>query len=233
METLPMNPVDLAVIAVLLLAALLAFTRGLVAEVLSMGAWVGAALAALYALPVVLPLVQPHIGVPMLAYAVSGVGVFVVALVVLTVVGNRVAQGVQNSSLSAVDRSLGFLFGLAKGAILASVAYLFFVWLVPPSEHPDWLKDARTRPLLEEGAALMYELVPEGMREEGLAQMSLTRDRARQAMEAKEQLDRLTSPVPAAPKTDAPDADRGYNRSERGTLDQLFQQNGTGTAPRN
>lgn len=231
MESLPMNPADLAVLGVLLLAALLAFSRGLVAEVLSLVAWSGAGLITLYALPVVLPLVEPHIKVPMIAYAVSAVGVFVVALVVLSVVGNQVSRGVQNSSLSAVDRSLGFVFGLGKGAILASVAYLFFIWLVPPAEHPVWLKEARTRPLLEEGAALIVELVPERLRNEGLAQMDLVRDRAQQAAEAKQQLDRLTSPVPTPPKTGAPEGDKGYNRSERGTLDQLFQQN-TAT-PRN
>lgn len=231
MESLPMNPADLAVLGVLLLAALLAFSRGLVAEVLSLVAWSGAGLITLYALPVVLPLVEPHIKVPMIAYAVSAVGVFVVALVVLSVVGNQVSRGVQNSSLSAVDRSLGFVFGLGKGAILASVAYLFFIWLVPPAEHPAWLKEARTRPLLEEGAALIVELVPERLRNEGLAQMDLVRDRAQQAAEAKQQLDRLSSPVPTPPKTGAPEGDKGYNRSERGTLDQLFQQNTA--APRN
>lgn len=231
MENLPMNPADLAVIAVLLLAALLAFTRGMVAEVLSLGAWAGAAIATLYALPSALPVAQQFIKVPMLAYAASAATVFAMSLVVLKILANVISRRVQNSSLSAVDRSLGFVFGLGKGALLASVAYLFFVWLVPPAEHPQWLKDARTRPLLHEGASMIYALVPENLRADGLARADLTRDRVRQAVEAKEQLDRLTTPVPAGSKTGAPDAERGYNRSERGSLDQLFQQNSQGPAP--
>ena len=58
MEATSINPTDIAVIVILLLSALLAFARGLVREVLSVGAWVGAAFAMLYLFPHVLPIVQ-------------------------------------------------------------------------------------------------------------------------------------------------------------------------------
>lgn len=231
MDNFPMNPADLAVVVVLLLAALLAFARGLVAEVLSLAAWLGASLVAMHGLPYLLPVVQQHVHVPMLAYGLSAVALFVVALLVFSTAAGQIGRLVQNSSLSAVDRSLGFVFGLAKGAFLVSVAYLFFVWLVPRDEHPGWLKEARTQPLLEMGAATLYEWVPENLRAEGLAQAGLARDRARQAAEAQRQLDRLSTPVPPGSKTDAEAAERGYNRSERGNLDQLFQQTAPGPAP--
>ena len=122
MENFPINPADGVVFAVLLLSALLAFTRGMVAEVLSLAAWAGAALTALYTLPFVLPHTQKYVKVEMVAYVVTSAALFIVALVVLTILFGRVSRGVQNSSLSAVDRSLGFLFGLFKGAVLVSVA---------------------------------------------------------------------------------------------------------------
>ena len=225
METFPINPADLAVIVVLLLAALLAFTRGMVAEVLSVAAWAGAAVVTLYALPYALPLTQQHIKVEMAAYAVTAVGIFVVSLVIFTILGRVVSRGVQNSGLSALDRSLGFVFGLLKGAILASVAYLFFAWLVPnPAEHPAWLQTAKTRPLLVAGAGMIYEMVPENLRKDGLGHIDMARDRARQAVEAKEALDRLSTPVPGAPKTGgAPQPDTGYKDRDRGDLERLIQ----------
>ncbi|UKJ72750.1 CvpA family protein [Azospirillum brasilense] len=225
MDTFPINPADLAVIVVLLLSALLAFTRGMVAEVLSVAAWVGAALITLNALPHVLPIAQTYIHVEMAAYAASAVALFVVSLVVLTILGRVVSRGVQNSGLSALDRSLGFVFGLLKGAILASVAYLFFAWLVPnPAEHPAWLQSAKTRPMLLSGAAMIYEVMPESLRKDGLGQMDMARERARQAVEAKEALDRLSTPVPGAPKTSgASQSDTGYKDRDRGDLERLIQ----------
>ena len=225
MDTFPINPADLAVIVVLLLAALLAFTRGMVAEVLSVAAWVGAALITLNALPHVLPIAQTYIHVEMAAYAASAVALFVVSLVVLTILGRVVSRGVQNSGLSALDRSLGFVFGLLKGAILASVAYLFFARLVPnPAEHPAWLQNAKTRPMLVSGAAMIYEVMPDSLRKDGLGQMDMARERARQAVEAKEALDRLSTPVPGAPKTGgASQSDTGYKDRDRGDLERLIQ----------
>lgn len=225
MDTFPINPADLAVIVVLLLSALLAFTRGMVAEVLSVAAWVGAALITLNALPHVLPIAQTYIHVEMAAYAASAVALFVFSLVVLTILGRVVSRGVQNSGLSALDRSLGFVFGLLKGAILASVAYLFFAWLVPnPAEHPAWLQSAKTRPMLVSGASMIYEVMPESLRKDGLGQMDMARERARQAVEAKEALDRLSTPVPGAPKTGgASQSDTGYKDRDRGDLERLIQ----------
>lgn len=225
MDTFPINPADLAVIVVLLLSALLAFTRGMVAEVLSVASWAGAALVTLYALPYVLPYAHQHIHVEMAAYAVSAVAVFVVSLVVFTLVSRAISSRVQNSGLSALDRTLGFAFGLLKGAILVSVAYLFFAWLVPnPADHPDWLLTAKTRPLMVTGASMIVGVMPDNLRNEGLAQIDLARERARQAVEAKQALDRLSVPVPSTAKTAGASApDTGYKDRDRGDLERLIQ----------
>ncbi len=237
MENFPINPVDLAVFAVLLLAALLAFTRGAVAEVLSLAAWAGAVLFAMHALPFALPLAKAQIGHETIAYGAAAAALFVIGLVFLKIAFGFAARWVQNSSLSAVDRSLGFAFGLFKGGVLVSIAYLFFAWLVPMQEHPAMLQEARTRPLAAHGAALIYDLVPPHLRTEGLAQTDLLRARAEQAVEAKRALDRLSTPVPGTSSgplpggtsahgpnaTDAPAPETGYNDRVRGDLERLIQ----------
>ena len=62
----------------------------------------------------------------------------------------------QESSLSAIDRSLGFAFGVVRGAVLVSLAYLFAVWLWP--EQPVWLRNAKAKPFLETGADIPARL---------------------------------------------------------------------------
>jgi membrane protein required for colicin V production len=224
MDTLPINPVDLAVIVVLLLSALLAFTRGMVAEVLSVAAWIGAAFITLQALPHAQPIAQGFIQNEMLAYAASAVALFLLSLVVLTILGRTVSRGVQNSGLSALDRTLGFLFGLVKGGILVSVAYLFFLWLVPnPAEQPQWLQTARTQPLLGRGADMIFGMVPESLRTEGLKHLELALAQVRQGLEVKDQLERLAVPVPGHSKTgSALNSDSGYNDQQRKELERLI-----------
>jgi len=223
MENFPINPADGAVIAVLLLSALLAFTRGMVAEVLSVAAWGGAALVAMYGLPFAQPVVQRFVHMEMAAYVVTAAGLFIVAMITLGLLFTRIARRVQDSRLSALDRTLGFVFGLVKGGVLISIAYLFFAWLVPPAEQPVWLQQAKTRPLITTGAGMIYELVPASLRNERMNQVDPARDRARRAIEAKEALDRLTSPVPAGGKTGAQPADTGYKERDRGEIDRLIQ----------
>lgn len=227
MDSLPMNPVDMAVIAIVLLSAFLAFTRGFVAEVVSIATWAGAAVITLYALPHALPIAQTYIKHDMLAYAAAAAGVFIVSLIILTMIGGQISNVVQQSRLSAIDRSLGFAFGLVKGAVLVSVAYLFFSWLVPEPEHPAWLTAAKTEPWLKKGAEMLVDAVPESIRKEAATRGESLRQKAATA----EDLSRLSTPVPATPKSDAKATDKGYNKTERGAFDQLIQQNAGSTAP--
>ena len=115
METTSINPTDIAVIVILLLSALLAFARGLVREVLSVGAWVGAAFATLYLFPHVLPMVQQVVAKELLAKAVAGIGIFVVSLILLSIISHQLSKGVRGSALSAVDRSLRICFRHRQG----------------------------------------------------------------------------------------------------------------------
>ena len=44
-----------------------------------------------------------------------------------------------DSRIGALDRTLGFLFGLGRGLLIVVVAFLFFSWLVPDKQRPDWV----------------------------------------------------------------------------------------------
>lgn len=56
MSDLPVTLGDVIVVAILLASGLLAFVRGFVQEVLDVAAWIGAIVAAVYAYPLVAPL---------------------------------------------------------------------------------------------------------------------------------------------------------------------------------
>lgn len=159
-----MNVVDIVVVGVVLLSAALAFFRGFVSEVLSVLAWVGAGAVTLFGFSAVHPHVRSVIGHPMVADAVTAGGLFLGSLVILFLISHQLSHAVRTSALGAIDRSLGFLFGLFRGGVLVVVAYLISLWLVPPDAQPEWLRDARTRPIAEAGANFVLSLVPDNMR---------------------------------------------------------------------
>jgi membrane protein required for colicin V production len=72
----------------------------------------------------------------------------------------RLSDAILDSKIGALDRSLGFVFGVARGFLLAVVAFAIFNWLVSEKQQPEWVKNARTRPVLTETAARIVALLP-------------------------------------------------------------------------
>src|SRR5258708_4624299 len=161
-----MNALDIIVIAVIALSALVAFARGFVKEALSIAAWIGAGLITLYGLPYARPYALKLITSPMLANGAAGVALFIVSLVTLSLITSAIARRVQHSSLSAVDRSLGLVFGAFRGVLIACLGFIALEWAIPePHDWPSWVRDARTQPFLAHGAGLVRSLVPAAARD--------------------------------------------------------------------
>jgi membrane protein required for colicin V production len=155
------NTLDIIVLAIIALSGLFAFARGFVREALSIGAWIGAALIAIYGFPLARPVARQLIGAPTIADIAAGVVLFLVPLILLTLVTAAIASRVKGSSLSALDRTLGFVFGHARGALIACLAFMAFSWAVPQEKNwPDWALHARTRPFLTRGADMLEGVVP-------------------------------------------------------------------------
>jgi len=220
MSGLPVNIVDLGVFGVLLISALLAFSRGLVREVLSIGAWVAAALATIYGLPHLHDIARRYISVPLVADAVTGVTIFIVTLIVCAAISHRLARNVRGSSFGTLDRSLGLLFGIVRGAVLICLAYLAFIWAMPnEADQPDVVKQARSLPIVAEGADLLRKLLPKDAFDRGAAAADEAKTQVEQQI-TNQVLQTITQP---APKPAAPKNDPGYNANERKDLDRLIQ----------
>lgn len=160
MQDLGINPVDIVVLVIVVLSGALAFVRGFVKEVLAVVGWVGAAIATLQLFPYVRPITRQYIQTELLADGLAGLGIFLITLLLFSILSHSIAKGVRNSAISAVDRSLGFLFGLVRGAVVVCLAYLLVVSVLAPKDQPAWLRNARVIPLLEWGTSRIILLVP-------------------------------------------------------------------------
>ena len=166
MDTPLINLIDIAVVLVVVISGLLAFFRGLVHEVLAVISWIGAVLATLYGFSYARPYAAEMITVPLIADMVAGTGIFLVSPIVLSVLTNFVSRRIRSSSLGPLDRSLGLLFGFLRGAALIAVAWLVFTLLLPREDHPEWITDAKVRPLVERSTVLLISLLPKRLRGE-------------------------------------------------------------------
>ena len=151
---------DLGVIVIIFISALLSMVRGFTREVLAILSWAAAAAAALYFHPLVLPYLKLYIQKDQIALAAAAAIVFFVTLIVVTVITVKISDVILDSKIGALDRSLGFLFGAARGFLLAVVAFMFFDWLVQNKE-PDWMRNARSKEYLRMAGDQIIAMLPE------------------------------------------------------------------------
>lgn len=200
MDGWPINPFDTAVILIILLSGVLAFMRGFTREVLSLLAWVGAAAVSYVLFPNIRPIGHSFISPGWLADGASALGIFIPSLIILFLLSSSLSKRVKSSSVGALDHTLGFIFGLGRGAVLVAIMFLGLGWLIPMEPTPpEWIARARTLPLVSYGADLFLTLQP------GASRPLLPT---------------------ASPQLQMPadsDPERGYKTQQRQSLEQLIE----------
>ncbi len=190
---------DIAVVIVVLISGVLAFLRGFVREALGIAAWIGAAFIAMQVQPMTMGLAMDLIGMEVIAKYGSWVVIFLIALIILSIVSGAIANMIKDTSLNALDRSLGFVFGLARGGLLIAVAYFLGAQLMNKSAPPpDWLAQAKTYPLILRGADIVSVFVPRDASEQAAREIEDKRRQGEALLEIQKNLQNLTAP-PAGP----------------------------------
>ncbi|AWC24728.1 CvpA family protein [Aminobacter sp. P9b] len=157
---MPITLLDGILVGFTLVSAMLAMVRGFSREVLSVASWAAAAAAAFFFYKPVVPYVQPYIDNEKIAMAAAAGIVFIVALIVVTIITMKIADFIIDSRIGALDRTLGFLYGAARGILVVAVGLLFFNWLVG-DKSPAWVSEAKSRPLLESIGTTIENMLPE------------------------------------------------------------------------
>jgi membrane protein required for colicin V production len=220
------NNLDYVVLGIIMLSGALALFRGLVREVFSLIAWVGAYYAAARFHTLAEPWIRPYIHSEDFVGLAAVALVFTATLVVLMVIGALVTPLIKGRALTAIDRSLGFIFGLLRGALIVCIAYLAAVTILWPDidkpqpiepvastvqaqgsaagsdknvrRVPKWLMQARTRAFMAYGADLLKGFIPEKEIEETTEEYMEQKAKAQRQID-QQKLDMMSTPVPAAP----------------------------------
>jgi len=158
---MPITLLDIILLLVMLVSGLLAMIRGFMREILSIGAWIIAAVVTLYAYSRLLPVAKSYFNSDMVSAGVTVGGTFLLTLLVVSVITVRISDMILDSRVGALDRTLGFLFGLGRGLVIVVVAFLFFAWLVPDRSQPEWVRDAKSRVVLQSTGQWLISMLPD------------------------------------------------------------------------
>jgi membrane protein required for colicin V production len=153
-----MTWLDYAALTILVASVLWGIWRGLVREVISIGAWVLAFLGAnLFAGPLgdALPKALPT---PEIRVLVAFIVVFIAILAVCALVSRMLSRLVHVAGLGELDRSLGGVFGVAR-ALLILLAFALVAGLTALPRQPVW-RNSLTGPLLAQAVLAIKPWVP-------------------------------------------------------------------------
>ena len=158
---MPLTGLDFILILVMLVSGILAMIRGFTREVLSILSWAVAAVGTVALYPRFRSDVRDMIQPDLLADGILIAGLFIAILILVSFITIRLSDIVLDSKVGALDRTLGFAFGLARGLLLVVVGFIFLNWLIQEDDQPQWIADARSKPLLEDTSNYIMSLLPE------------------------------------------------------------------------
>jgi membrane protein required for colicin V production len=237
-----LNNLDLVVLGVILTSGVFALFAGFVREFFSLAAWIGAYFASATYFPLAEPLIKKYTKNETFIEIGAMVGVFVAVLILLMIIGHLISYLlVRGRAVTAIDRSLGFIFGILRGVFIVCIVYgaAVYIWWPdidkPPDETktaeakpreedkpPELLMEAKTRPAMAYGAKLLEKFIPEKELSKTKQEYNKQKEAAQRMIDQKA-LDILSTPVPPGSKDgQAPQ----YDDKNRNNLDKLINQQG-------
>ena len=159
--------IDGVVAVVIVISAILAYSRGFVREAMAILGWIAAAVLAFIFAPTVEPLVKeiPVVGDYLqdsceLAIIAAFAAVFAISLVVVSVFTPLFSSIIQRSALGGLDQGLGFFFGVLRGILLVAVALVVYDRVVVNEAIP-MVDDSRTAKIFARTQTSIDEQIPE------------------------------------------------------------------------
>jgi membrane protein required for colicin V production len=235
--------VDIIVLAVLLVSAAIAFLRGFIREVLTIAGVVGGIAAAYAGGPILGVHMDRWLGIvegeepkrlfDILPYTILsdilsyGI-IFIVVVIVLSVLSHIIAESARAVGLGPIDRTLGVLFGLARGLILLGLLYLPVHLFTDVETKTRWFEGSRTHVYVEQTSQAMAAMIPD----EAMKKIEEDKKKFDEGNATRETLQEKGLLPGGQPREGEPQQQLdqpqegvgGYNEEFRQKMDQLFDQ---------
>ena len=159
-----MTVFDIVFLLVVLVSALVGYARGAIKELVTLFAFLVAALAAVWALPLGGKLFRGFVHPAWAGNATAVLVVFVLVYIALRVAGSLLTRHVHSSRLGGLDRGGGAVFGVGRALVLAGAFFLVFNRITPADLSPKWITGGLTWPLARKSGDVLTVFAPSGMK---------------------------------------------------------------------
>lgn len=156
-----LNNLDVVILIIVAVSALIALSRGLIKEVLSIVGWVLATAAIIYLLPVCLPFAKKVVSSGLLAGILTALGVFVVFFVFWIYSTSQIIGKIRTSKLNGLDRFLGLFFGIMRAFLLVILFNIMVSWIIPEERQSETLTNSKYFKLAGKFAQPIEEMIPQ------------------------------------------------------------------------
>jgi len=129
--------VDYLIIGIIVLSSGISIVRGFIKEVLSLASWALAFWVAVMFYPHVATLLSDYIATLSIRKFTAFMSLFLVTLVLGALVNHLISQLVEKTGLTGTDRTLGIIFGLARGVAIVTLLVLL-AGATPMPKDPWW-----------------------------------------------------------------------------------------------
>ncbi|ENN93429.1 CvpA family protein [Bartonella bovis] len=151
---------DGIVVIIIMFSSFLAMLRGFSREILSLLSWVISAVITLSLFKSVLPFAEQYLSNKTVALIATLVMIFIITLIIVSIITIKISDFIIDSRIGKLDRIIGFIFGAFRGLLIAVIGILLINALIKPEQQSDWLKDAKTKPILDSLSQQIWELLP-------------------------------------------------------------------------
>lgn len=239
-----LNNLDVIILCIVGVSALIALSRGLIKEVLSIVGWVLSAFAVVWLLPLFTPLAKQYVDSGWAAGILSSIFILMMFMIIWIFVTDSLIGKIRNSKLNGADRILGLFFGLMRAFLLIILVYILVSWCVPNEKQPEFMQKSKYFQLAGEFAKPIENLIPqetldiikkktdEYIAEKEKPNKKTQTKQEKKKLEAEELFNRLAKPEIEKKNnknqeqlkdlTEELEDFSGYNNNERENLDRLL-----------
>jgi len=149
MDILTIDPTDLVILIIIFCFGLFSLFRGFIKELFSIIGWIFAIILATSYTPFVLSKIQVMLPSISLSPLIAGVLIALIVYILFRILGGLFQKKLGKANVSAINRSLGFLLGVAKGFALVCITIFITKTFLNEAEYPKWLRTSKSLPLIE------------------------------------------------------------------------------------
>lgn len=139
-----MTAFDIFFFVIVGLSGLYGISRGLVHEVVGVGAWVAAIVALKFTFTPVSEWMRQSIGSDAGGDIAALVLIILVTVALVRLLGRGFSRSVKGSALAPIDRLGGGGFGVLRGLIVVCFIYMFLGLFLDRHQLPNWIGEAKT-----------------------------------------------------------------------------------------